>query len=70
MITKQDFIDWKSHPVTKEVFSLISERIHQLQEELGGSAGADVRQDAIKVGAIQANRDILELSIDGQEDSL
>lgn len=70
MISKSDFIDWKSHPVTKEVFSLIAERIQQLQEELGGSAGESVRQDAIKVGAIQANRDILELSIDGSEDSV
>ena len=64
MITKQDFIDWKTHPVTKEVFASLIERIHQLQEELGGSAGEDVRQDAIKVGAIQACRDILDMSVD------
>lgn len=70
MITKSDFIDWKSHPVTKEVFSLITERIQQLQEELGGTAGENVRQDAIKVGAIQANRDILELSIEDAEGSV
>ena len=70
MIQKSDFIDWKSNPVTKEVFSLVNERIRQLQEELGGSAGADVRQDSMKVGAIQACRDILEMSIDDMEGSV
>ena len=64
MIQKSDFIDWRSHPVTKEVFASLVERIHQLQEELGGSAGSDVRQDAMKVGAIQACRDILEMTVD------
>ena len=70
MISKSDFIDWKSHPVTKEVFSSITERIRQLQEELGGSAGESVRQDAMKVGAIQACRDILELNIEDMEGSV
>jgi hypothetical protein len=70
MISKSDFIDWKKHPVTKEVFSSIIERIHQLQEELGSSAGLDVRQDSMKVGAIQQARDILEMNIDDMEGSV
>ena len=69
MITRSDFIDWKSNPVTKEVFASIYERIHQLQEDLGGSAGIDVRQDSMKVGAIQACRDILETGLDLLEDA-
>ena len=67
MISKSDFIDWKSHPVTKEVFASIYERIRQLQEELGNTAGSDVRQDSLKVGAIQACRDILELNVEDME---
>jgi len=69
MITKADFIDWKTHPVTKEVFASLHERIFQLQEELGGSAGIDTRMDAMKVGAIQACKDLLEMSLDGEERS-
>ena len=63
-MTKSDFIDWKSHPITKEVFKSIAERIYQLQVELGDTAGHDVRQDALKVGAIQACKDILEMSVE------
>ena len=67
MSSKADFIDWKSNPITKEVFSSLHERIRQLQEELGGSAGLDVRQDAMKVGAIQACRDFLDTGLDSLE---
>jgi len=67
MITKSDFIDWKTHPVTKEVFSSITERIYLLQEELGGSAGQDAYEDAKRVGAIRQCRDILDMSIDDLE---
>ena len=65
MISKKDFTDWKSHPVTKEVFGILRERIEGLQQELGLSAGKDSYLDALKVGAIQAHRDILEIEIEG-----
>jgi len=69
MISKADFIDWKSNPVTKEVFASLYERIRNLQEHLGESAGLDARQDAMKVGAIQACRDFLETGLDLLEDA-
>jgi len=64
MISKTDFRDWKSNPVTKQVYATIGIRIQGLQEELGYTAGQDVRQDGMKVGAIQAYRDFLEMTHD------
>ena len=63
-MTKSDFLDWKSHPITKEVFAQISSNIYGLQVELGGTAGADVRADGMKVGAIQALQDIQDIDFD------
>lgn len=59
-MTKQEYIDWRSSVGTKEVFDELENRIKGLQEELSYNAGVDARQDAIKVGAIQAFRDILD----------
>jgi hypothetical protein len=59
VITKDDFRDWQSNPVTKAVFAGINQRIYQLQQELGLKAGIDIRNDGMSVGAIQAMEDIL-----------
>ena len=64
MTTKADFIDWKSNPVTKAVFTKLLNRIDELQAELGQQAGINPRMDAIKVGAIQAYSDLLDLDFD------
>lgn len=60
-MTKADFVDWKSHPVTKLVFANLEQNILGLQAELGIAAGIDPRQDAIKVGAIQAFKDVMDI---------
>lgn len=59
-MTRKDFVDWKSSPITKALFKALSENVEGLKEELAASAGVDTRSDAIKVGAIQAFRDVLE----------
>lgn len=63
-MNRKDFIDWKAGPITKAVFAQIRNNIRGLQEELGESAGIDPRADAIKVGAIRAYNDVLELDFD------
>lgn len=63
-MTRKDFIDWKSNPITKAVFVQIRNNIQGLQEELGESAGVDTYLDAKKVGAIRAYNDVLELDFD------
>lgn len=67
-MTRSDFIDWKNSPLTSELFARIKAHISGLQYELGVSAGIDPRQDAIKVGAIQAYTDILDIEFEGGED--
>lgn len=59
MITKEDVLDWQRSPITQRVTDSLREQIQGLEEELGASAGIDPRQDAIKVGAIQAKKDFL-----------
>ena len=59
-MNRQDFIDSKANPVTKAFFSTINSKIRGLEQELGYQAGESLRNDAIKVGAIQNCRDILD----------
>ena len=66
-MTKSDFLDWKSHPITKEVFAQISSNIYGLQVELGGTAGKDAWADTLKVGAIQALSDILDMDFEMED---
>lgn len=67
-MTKADFIDWTKHPVTTQVFGQIKELIANLQEELGNTAGKDPYEDAIRVGAIRALRDVLETTYEGDDE--
>lgn len=61
---KNDFTDWKRHPVTQVVFNELSARIQNLYEVLGTSAGLDPLQDREFVGAIKAYKDMLEVDFD------
>lgn len=65
-MTKADFIDWRTSPITKEVFNLLRQYIEGLQAELGQSAGVDPVVDARKVGAIQAYKDMLDIEYEGE----
>ena len=66
-MTKSEYVDWKGHPVTLEVFRQIQRRINDLQEMLGESAGADPRQDAVFVGAIKAYKDLVTIDFYDEE---
>ncbi len=59
-MNRSDFKDWQLHPITKAFFKALEQKTQGLQIELGYSAGIDPRQDAIKVGAIQAHQDVLD----------
>lgn len=61
MTSQVTFSDWQRHPVTVEVFNGIVARIEDLKDELSVSAGNEPIQDALKRGAIQALRDILNM---------
>jgi hypothetical protein len=68
-LNKQDFIDWKRHPVTQVVFSQLTQRITDLQEILSDRAGENPVQDREYVGAIKAYRDLLNTEYEEQEES-
>lgn len=63
-ISKEEFIDWKSQTVTKEVFNVIEQRIADAQEILGNTAGEDPLNDRFLVGMIRAFRELQEISYD------
>lgn len=68
MITKEDFIQWRSEPVTKRVFELITEKLAQGIEELSYRAGENSITDREYVGKIAAYRDLLGISYYELED--
>jgi hypothetical protein len=67
-LNKQDFVDWKRHPVTQVVFSQLQERVQNLYEMLGSSAGQDPVQDSQFVGGIKAYKDMLDIEYDVEEE--
>lgn len=67
VITKNDFIDWKSNPVTKAVMNELDARIQAVAGLLADSAGLDSLNDRFRVGYIQAYRDTIAITIDDVE---
>ncbi len=67
VITKNDFIDWKSNPVTKAVMNELDARIQAVAGTLADSAGLDPLNDRFRVGYIQAYRDTIAITIDDVE---
>ena len=65
-MTKDDFISWKTSPVTKEVFSGLRERIADIKEVLAESAGLNPLTYREYVGAIKAYTDMLEINYEGE----
>jgi hypothetical protein len=67
-VTKSDFIDWKRHSVTQEVFSQLEGRINQLTEELiSQTAYMSQSEMAEKAGAIKAFRDMIQIEFEGED---
>ncbi len=66
-MNRKDFIDWKQHPVTQQVFRQLQENANGLKEMLSVSAGINPREDSKMVGAIMAFQDILNIEYEGEE---
>ncbi len=66
-ITKNDFLDWKSHIVTKEVFATIEQKIEDAVEALVVSTESNPDRDMFLRGMISAFKDVLEISYEGEE---
>lgn len=61
-MTKEEFISWRSDPVTKRVFEEIETLIQNGTDELSVMAGENPIMDAKRVGKIAGLRDILGIS--------
>lgn len=67
-MTKEDFLEWKQHPVTRRVFEEIQNMIGQGTEELSFSAGQDPGSDRQKVGKLDGLRALVGISFYELED--
>lgn len=60
-MTKEQFLDWKNHPVTQEIQAEIRFLINEGRDMLEGSAGSDSYRDAKVSGKLEGLRTILEI---------
>tara|TARA_R110000868_G_scaffold403088_1_gene679956 strand:- start:5263 stop:5469 length:207 start_codon:yes stop_codon:yes gene_type:complete len=60
-MTQNEFRDWLSQPITKAFFAALDFKVEGLKEELAYQAGENPRLDGLKVGAIQALRDLKDV---------
>lgn len=58
MTTKQDWLDWKAHPITKTFFDSVLERREDIKEVLIVQAGREPVQDSELKGYAQALLDV------------
>ena len=64
-MTKEQFVDWKRHPVTVQVFSELEARAAVLTEELIQQTSYLPHSElAEKAGAIKAIRDLLNIEFE------
>ena len=58
MITQTEFMEWKSHPVTKQVFQALQQKEAVIKDQLALSAGQDPGVDRYLSGYIASCRDM------------
>ena len=64
MITKEEWVDWKSSHVTKAFFQACQERVEDTKELLSSSAGLEPTTDNFYRGFIHAYKEIQDFTID------
>lgn len=63
-VTKEEFLDWKTNPVTQEVFRVIEERVTDAKDILASTAGDDPVADRYLVGMIRAFNELKEITFE------
>jgi hypothetical protein len=59
-VTKQDFVDWKNHPVTETIFRMLRERMDDYKDQMVFDAvDGDPRRMAYNAGIIHAFKEVL-----------
>lgn len=67
-MTKDEFVEWKSQEVTKQIFKLFQNKINQGIEELSYVAGQDPGSDRARVGKLEGLRTFTEITFYDLED--
>lgn len=68
ILTRSDFDNWRSDPVTKAFMEAAHIRIEDAKNVLSEQAGIDSSEDAVIRGMIRAYREMQDFRIDDLED--
>ena len=61
-MTRSDFVEWKRHPITQEIFSQLAARAKEYSETIVASVhDADVRELSRKAGIVEAFNFLLNI---------
>lgn len=66
-MTREEFLEWKSHPVTKEVFNQLRLRCSEVASHLCSAAGIDSLDDRRLVGKFEAYNEMLYIQLEDEE---
>jgi len=67
LVSYEEWLDWKQHPVTKAFYSTVLDRIHESKEFLSLSAGLDHASDNMMRGFIRAYNEMLEFKVEKED---
>jgi hypothetical protein len=67
MTTRSEFMEWKSHPVTKQVFQELAHKEEDCKNILSVSAGINATEDRFFCGYIAALRDFYLIDVGDAE---
>lgn len=65
-LTKEMWAEWRSHPVTSNLYDALEERIEDGKEELA-NCDVDPQRDLIIRGMIRAFREVIDIKPDFSE---
>jgi len=68
IITKSEWLDWKSNPVTRAFYAACKERVEDSKDILATSAGMDSDNDNFMRGFISAYNEMNEFRIEDLSD--
>lgn len=68
-ITKADFVDWRSNPVTKAFLGVCLDRAREAKDVLAVTAGLDSGQDSFYRGFIHAYQEMFEFRVDDVDET-
>lgn len=63
-MTREEFIEWKSDPRTKEVMKWINKECYDIAQVTARAAGLDSIQDRYSAGIIRGLEKVLEIEFD------